>query len=262
MNNKPIGIFDSGVGGLSILSEVKKLLPNETFIFLADQAYVPYGQKTKEQLFDRVTKIIKFFEEKEVKAVIIACNTATVYTIDDIRKIFTLPIVGTVPNIKTISKLSKTKKAVVLCTPATAKSQYLKKLTEEFASSIEIFCIGGSNLEELVEEGKLDAPEIEVVLKRELLPLVKKGIDVVSLGCTHYPFLRKYIENIVGSNVAVIDSGESIAKRAKEVLSKDNILAENNFENEYFTTGNEDKFHRVAEQLLNTKISKAIHIDL
>ncbi len=262
MNNKPIGIFDSGVGGLSILSEVKKLLPNETFVFLADQAFVPYGQKSKDELIDRVTRILKFFQKKDVKAVIMACNTATVYTVDEIRKIFTMPIVGTVPNIKTITKLSKTKKAAVLCTPATAKSEYLKKLAEEFAPDIEIFRVGGSNLEELVEKGNLDAPEIEKVLQKELQPLIKKGIDVISLGCTHYPFLRKNIERIVGKNIAVIDSGEAIAKRAQDILSQNNILSEKNLGGTYFTTGDAEKFHNAAENLLETKLPEAIHIDL
>ncbi len=262
MNNQPIGIFDSGVGGLSILIEVKKLLPNETFIFLADQAFMPYGEKSKEELLDRVTKTIQFFKEKNVKAVIIACNTATVYTIDEMREMFDLPLIGTVPAVKTIASLSKSKKAAVLSTPATAKSPYLKKLTGEFAPDVEIFRIGGSNLEELVESGDLDSPEIETVLRNELIPLVEKGVDAIALGCTHYPFLRDIVERIVGPNVAIVDSGEAIAKRAKDVFSEHNIFADKNFGDTYFTTGNAEKFHQVAEKLMHTKISKPSHIDL
>lgn len=262
MNNQPIGIFDSGVGGLSILLEVKKLLPDETFIFLADQAFMPYGQKSKEELVDRAVKIMNFFKEKNAKAVIVACNTATVYTIEELRKRFDFPIIGTVPTVKTIGSLSKTKKGAVLCTPATSKSPYLKKLTEEFAADAEIFRIAGSNLEELVEEGKLDAPEIEDVLRKELLPLVERGVDVISLGCTHYPFLKEKVEEIVGPDVAVIDSGEAIARQTKNVLEKHSILAGKNLSDTYFTTGNAEKFHHVAEHLMKTKISKPVRVDL
>ena len=130
MNNNPIGVFDSGVGGLSILLEIQKELPCETSIFVADQAYVPYGRKSKEELTERVGKIMDFFVKNEVKAVVVACNTATVYTIDEMRKRYRMPIIGTVPVIKVIARMTRSGKTAVFSTPATAKSPYLAKLIE------------------------------------------------------------------------------------------------------------------------------------
>lgn len=254
MNNQSIGVFDSGVGGLSILLEIQKLLPLETTLFVADQAYVPYGGKTKVQLLDRVTRILDFFEEKEVKAVVAACNTATVYTIDEMRERFKFPIIGTVPVIKTIASLTKSGKTAVFSTPATAKSEYLQDLIKKFAHGVEVDCIGGSNLEELVENGEVNSPETIKTLKRILEPLIEDGVDAIALGCTHYPFLRDQIQEIVGSNVSVVDSGGAVARRLKEVLSHENMLADTKKTDVYYTTGEAEKFNRVASLLLGNEI--------
>ncbi len=262
MDNRPIGIFDSGVGGLSVLLEIKKLLPEETFIFVADQAYVPYGKKTKAQLIDRVSSILEFFQTKNVKAVVAACNTATVYTIEEMRNRFDVPIIGTVPVIKTLATISKTGTAAVFSTPATAKSPYLDELITKFAPDMEIIKVGGSNLEELVEEGDLESPAIHAILYSELPPLVEKNVDAIALGCTHYPFLRDQIQKIVGPSVAVVDSGGAVARRLKAVLTHNNILANKSSQDEYLTSGNAEKFHRIAEQLMSRTIPIPSHINL
>ncbi len=254
MNNQPIGVFDSGVGGLSILLEIQKLLPHETTLFVADQAYVPYGAKNREQLIDRVGRIMEFFEEKEVKAVVAACNTATVYTIDEMRERFKFPIIGTVPVVKTIASLTKTGKTAVFSTPATAKSEYLQSLIKKFAHDVEVKCIGGSNLEELVEEGKTDTKETIEILKKHLQPLVEDGVDAIALGCTHYPFLRDEIERIVGKRVEVVDSGGAVARRVKEVLTNEKLLASTKGIDVYYTTGEAEKFNLVASKLTRKKI--------
>jgi|SRR3989344_40950 len=262
MDNRPIGIFDSGVGGLSILLEIQKLLPRETIIFVADQSFVPYGGKTKEQLLERVIKIIEFLRKKNVKAVIMACNTATVYTVEEMRQKFQMPIIGTVPVIKTIASISKTKKTAVFSTPATAQSTYLDGLINKFAGGMEVTKVGGTGLEELVEEGELDSPEINAILQKELLPLVASGVDAIALGCTHYPFLRTNIEKIVGKGVTVVDSGGAVSRRVKEVLTNNDGLSEQKGQGEYYTTGEAKKFQRVAEKLMNAKIPDATHISL
>lgn len=261
MNNQSIGVFDSGVGGLSILLKIQQLLPNETTLFVADQAYVPYGGKSKEELLDRVEKILEFFEEKEVKAVVAACNTATVYTIDEMRKKFKFPIIGTVPVVKTIASISKTKKTAVFSTPATAKSVYLKELIDKFAKGVEVKTVGGSNLEELVEEGKIDSEETRSILKKHLLPLVERGVDAIALGCTHYPFLREEIEKIVGNGVSIVDSGGAVARRVKEVLTKENLLSQTKGIDVYYTTGEAVKFSLVASKLTDKNIN-ALKINL
>ncbi len=262
MDNRPIGIFDSGVGGLSILLEIKNLLPAESFIFLADQAYVPYGGKTKEQLLDRVTKLLEFFTTKDVKAVVAACNTATVYTIEEMRQKFASPLIGTVPVVKTLANISQTRTAAVFSTPATAKSTYLDGLIEKFAPDMEIIKVGGSNLEELVEDGAIDSQAVKDVLQIELPPLIARHVDAIALGCTHYPFLRQQIREIVGLGVKIIDSGGAVARRVQAVLNQEHLIASERGPDSYYTTGDAARFQRVAEKLMDTAISNVHHIDL
>lgn len=262
MSSQPIGVFDSGVGGLSVLLEMQKILPNETFIYLADQAYIPYGKKTKEELVERVGKIMQFFKEQYAKAVVAACNTATVYTIDEMRGKFDFPIIGTVPVIKTIANITKTGKAAVLSTPATAKSEYLEDLIKKFASNVEVEKVGGSNLEELVEKGGLDSIEVKETLKKVLEPLMARDIDAIALGCTHYPFLRNQIQEIVGLNVSLVDSGGAVTRRLKEVLENNNSLSLQKGIDSYYTTGDEGKFKDVAEELMDQEIGEVTHIEL
>jgi glutamate racemase len=261
MNTQPIGVFDSGVGGLSILLEIQKLLPNETSIFVADQAYVPYGRKSKEELIERVGKIMDFFVKNEVKAVVVACNTATVYTIDEMRKKYNIPIIGTVPVIKVIARMTRTGKTAVFSTPATAKSPYLAKLIEEFAPNIVVEKVGGSNLEELIENGNINDPAILERLKFHLLPLVKDGVDAIALGCTHYPFLKEKIKRVVGSKVKIVDSGGAVARRLAFVLEHEKILSQQKGQDLYYTTGDKDKFEKVASELTKKEIT-AEHVNL
>jgi len=261
MNNQPIGVFDSGVGGLSILLEIQKELPCETSIFVADQAYVPYGRKSKEELTERVGKIMDFFVKNEVKAVVVACNTATVYTIDEMRKRYRMPIIGTVPVIKVIARMTKSGKTAVFSTPATAKSPYLAKLIEEFAPNIVVERVGGSNLEELIENGNINDSEIVERLKFHLLPLVKEGVDTIALGCTHYPFLKEKIKRIVGSKVKIVDSGGAVSRRLAFVLEHEKLLSMQKGQDLYYTTGDREKFDKVASELTKKEI-EANHIDL
>lgn len=262
MDNRPIGIFDSGVGGLSVLLEIKKLLPNENFIFFADQGHVPYGGKTKKELEILTDKILGFLVSKNVKTVVAACNTATVYTIDYLRKTYNIPIIGTVPVIKTIASISKTKKTAVFSTPATAKSDYLSSLINKFADGVVVYKIGGTGLEELIEDGRLEDSKTDKILHDSLEPLLKKNVDAIALGCTHYPFLRKRIQEIVGKNVAVVDSGGAVARRLKFILGHNNIFGNERFEDQYFTTGKAEKFRKVAEKLINGKIENVSKITI
>jgi len=250
MDNRPIGIFDSGVGALTILQEAKKLLPLENFIVVADQGHVPYGGKTQQQLQSYTDRILAFLVHKDVKAVIIACNTATVYAIDFLREKYKIPIIGTVPVVKTIANLTKTKKTAVFSTPATAKSPYLQKLIKKFAPGITIYKIGGTGLEELVETGNLKSKEIDKILHESLEPLLKKNVDAIALGCTHYPFLRDKIQKIVGKKVQIVDSGGAVARRTKVILTNNKILGNKRTEDFYYTTGDKQKFAKAVKSLL------------
>ena len=262
MNNKPIGIYDSGVGGLSVLREIKKTLPLESFIYVADQKYVPYGGKTKAELHKLSSNIVKFLISQKVKIVVIACNTSTVYSISFLRKKFSLPIIGTVPVIKTLAKLTKTKKTAVFSTPATAKSPYLTGLINKFAKGIKVYRIGGTGLEELVEEGNIKSKKINKILKIFLSPLKLKKVDVIALSCTHYPFLRDQIEAIIGDSVQIVDSGGAVARRTREILTNNKILANKKSKDYYYTTGDKKRFKRALNSLLGEEKRLVKHINL
>lgn len=255
MQNHPIGIFDSGVGGLSILESVKKLLPNESFVYLADQKNNPYGGRSAEEIQELASKDVKFLLDKKVKLIIIACNTVSVNAIEYLRSKFDIPIIAVVPVVKTIAQKSKSKKAAVFSTPATAKSKYLKDLIKKFAGGIEIYSVGTSKLEHLVEDGIVDGPKVRKAIEKVLLPLIEKQVDAIALGCTHYPFLTKEIKKVVGLKAEIYDSGGAIARRTEYVLSHEGLNAEKKKEDYFYTTGNLNKFKDVSEKLVKFKLS-------
>jgi glutamate racemase len=261
MDSRPIGVFDSGVGGLSILKELHKLLPNENYIFFADQAYIPYGEKTPRQLKNRVIKIAKFLTGQNIKALVMACNTATCYTLGTLRDNFSIPIIGTVPAIKPAVKNSKTKVVAVLATPATSRSRYLKDLIARHAQDAKVIIISCKYLENKVELGELDSMKTADLLSKYLGLLKKSGADQIVLGCTHYPFLKKHIQKLAGSRVRLIDSGQAIAKRVKNILAKALSGSLQIGKTIYLTSGNNHRFSRTASKLLNHRI-KATSVDL
>lgn len=254
-DNRPIGVFDSGVGGLSVLIELKKLLPKEKFLFFADQLYIPYGEKTKKELIDLAYRIVDFFiNENNTKMIVIACNTSTCYSIDALRKKYSLPIVGTVPAVKKASEKTKSGSIAVISTPATSKSEVLKKLIKNNCKGIEVFNIGCKNLENAVEAGEIDDARVHGLLKKYLKKIKNSKVDYLVLGCTHYPFLKKSIRKYVNSKIKLIDGGLAIAKRVKFLLKTHSLESGIKGGTSYFTTGNSAKFERVAGQLLNEKV--------
>jgi glutamate racemase len=262
MNNQPIGIYDSGVGGLSVLREIKKLLPKESFIYVADQKYVPYGGKTTKELHELSSAIVNFLISKKVKIVVVACNTSTVHSISYLRKKFNLPIIGTVPVIKTLANITKTKKVAIFSTPATAKSTYLTKLINKFAKGIKVYKVGGTGLEDLIEAGDIRSSKIKKTLEKFLLPLRTKGIDAIALGCTHYPFLKDQVEALVGDVMQIVDSGGAVARRTKFILEHNKALANKNSKDYYFTTGDEAKFTKALNNLLGKEKRVVERLDL
>ncbi len=256
-NTRPIGIFDSGVGGLSVLHELEKILPNENFVFLADQLYVPYGEKTNEELVDLTTRITNYFvKNHDIKMMVVACNTATCGAIGELREKFSFPIVGTVPAVKTAAENTKTKSIAVISTPSTSQSEALKKLIKDNCEGLEVFNIGCKNLENVVEEGELHSKPVNDLLVKYLTKVKGSKVDYLVLGCTHYPFLKKYIRKMLGSKVNLIDGGKAIAKHTKSLLI--NHILENTDKKAgdtlYFTTGDAKKFGRVASKLLKSSV--------
>ena len=264
IENRPIGVFDSGVGGLSILKELENLLPNENFVFLADQKYVPYGEKTKDELVELVYRITDYLiKNHNVKMIVVACNTATCGAIEELRAKYPIPIVGTVPAIKLAAKKTKSGTVASISTPSTSKSEAVKKIIKNDCAGINVLNIGCKNLENAVETGDLNSAHINSLLLKYLKKVKNSVADYLVLGCTHYPFLKKTIQKIVGRKVKLLDSGKAIARRTKSLLSS-NFLANKQKKNGktiYFTTLNPSNFSKVASILLKKKIeSKKVTI--
>jgi len=256
-NKMPIGIFDSGVGGLSVLIELQSLLPHEDFVFLADQLYVPYGEKSKKELATLTSKITDYFiKQHNIKMMVVACNTATCGAIGELRKKYSFPIVGTVPAIKTAAKRTKTGTVAIISTPSTSQSEILKTLIKNYCRNIKVLNIGCKNLENLVEEGEFNSTAVDDLLFKYLEKVKNSKADCLVLGCTHYPFLKYNIRKFIGRPIELIDGGKAIARQTNNLLM--NNFLENNQKHKgkttYFTTGSPAKFSKVASKLLKTKV--------
>jgi glutamate racemase len=249
MNNEPLGIFDSGIGGTSIWKEVVKLLPNENTIYLADSKNAPYGEKSSEEIIALSVKNTEFLLSKGCKLIIVACNTATTNAIDFLRKNYTIPFIGIEPAIKPAALLSKTGAIGILATKGTLSSKLFEKTTKEYTKNITTIEQDGEGLVPLIEEGKLNSPEINELLTTYLKPMLQFNIDHLVLGCTHYPYLIPQIKKIIGENITIIDSGEAVAKQTKAILEKHNLLLTSSTKSHHqFYTNAETK---VLKEILN-----------
>lgn len=248
MKNKPIGLFDSGIGGTSIWKEVVKLLPNENTIYLADSKNAPYGEKSSEEIIALSVKNTEFLLSKGCKLIIVACNTATTNAIDYLRKNYTVPFIGIEPAIKPAALLSKTGAIGILATKGTLSSKLFEKTTKEYTKNITTIEQDGEGLVPLIEEGKLNSPEINELLTAYLKPMLNFNIDHLVLGCTHYPYLIPQIKKIIGNKITIIDSGEAVAKQTKAILEKHNLLSTSTKSRHQFYTNAETK---VLKEILN-----------
>ncbi len=264
MDNRPVGAFDSGVGGLSIWRAIRKLLPQQSMDFLADSGHVPYGEKTTAQLEDLTSRITRFLLDRDAKMIVVACNTATVHAIGYLRETFPeVPFVGVVPVVKTLSRRTKTGTIAVLSTPATSKSPYLAGLIQEFAPDMHVVNVGCDGLENAIESGQVRTRTTTALLERHLAPVRDSDADVVGLGCTHYPFLRSRIKSMLGPGVTLYDPSRPVARRVRQLLEQRDALASNQQPSfRFYTTGDAAVFNSVASKLLRTAVTTAEHVDL
>lgn len=233
-----IGVFDSGLGGLWILKYLTLELPEYNFIYYADQAHIPYGAHTPEEIKNFSSVITDFLIEKDCNLVVIACNTATSAAIKILREKYDIPFVGIEPAIKPASENSKTKHIGVLATKVTAEGQKLQDSIEQYAHDVEVHTAIGYGLVELVEEGKADSEEAETLLRTYLEPMIENNIDQLVLGCTHYAFLINRIKKIVSDKVHIVDPAPAVVKRVKQIVEENNILPLDNKKGpEIFTSG-------------------------
>ncbi len=235
----PIGIFDSGVGGLSILREISNLLPEEKFIYLADSAHCPYGIKPVAQIRERTLEVTQFLSELGVKIIIVACNSACVAGLDQVRTLFAdIPVIGVEPALKPAHNLTRNGKIGVLATNLTLKGERFSTLIKKYGTGVTVFTQAAPGLVELVEAGAIDGYQTENLLRQYLEPLLAKAIDTLVLGCTHYPFLSPAIKKICGPEVLLLDTGKAVAKQTARVLEEKKLRGDQpNGQNLFYTTG-------------------------
>lgn len=222
-----IGVFDSGLGGISVLHEIRALLPSESLIYIADSAHVPYGEKSPEFIVQRSIAITEFLLAQPVKAIVVACNTATAAAVTELRQRWPeLLIVGMEPAVKPAVLASVSGKIGVLATTGTLRSARFAALLERFASDVEVITQPCPGLVELIEAGQLDSPETSALLNRYLEPLLQAGCDTLILGCTHYPLLKPLLQTLVPNGVQLIDTGKAVARRLQNELGKQGLLVE------------------------------------
>lgn len=217
-NDKPIGIFDSGIGGTSIWREIHHLLPHEKTIYLADSKNAPYGQKSKEEIIALSMKNTDLLLEMGCKLIVVACNTATTNAIKELRAKYTIPFIGIEPAIKPAATHSKTQTIGILATQGTLISELFYNTTQKFQHTKIIEQVG-HGLVQLIENGEINSPEMTQLLQSYLQPMIEANIDFLVLGCSHYPYLIPQIKKILPDHIQIIDSGEAVAKQTKNILN-------------------------------------------
>lgn len=217
INNNPIGLFDSGIGGTSIWKAIHELMPNENTIYLADSKNAPYGVKSKEEIVALSKKNTELLLNNNCKIIVVACNTATTNAIKELRATYDVPFIGIEPAIKPAASNSKTQTIGILATKGTLSSELFNKTLSLYQDTNIIEQIG-YGLVELIENGEINSPKMEELLQSYLNPMIEKNIDYLVLGCSHYPYLIPKIKAILPKSIQIIDSGEAVAKQTHTVL--------------------------------------------
>jgi glutamate racemase len=254
MLTAPVGFFDSGVGGLSVLQAARRVLPRENLVYFADSAHCPYGGKSGDFVRRRSLAISRFLLEKGAKAIVVACNSASEAALEVLRLTFPgLEFVGVEPAVKVAQNLSRNRKIGVLGTPLTLKGRRFSRLLENFSSGLEVYTRPVHGLVEQIEGGHFDAPRTSAILKRNLRPLLEKGIDTLVLGCTHYPIIKDRIAALCGPRIEVIDTGEPVARQLARRLKATSRLHPGPGEGriEYFASGDADAAATVMRVIMD-----------
>lgn len=262
-SNAPIGIFDSGVGGLSVAIELARYLPNEKFIYFADTANVPYGAKNDQEIRDLTARAIAWLYEQGCKMVVVACNSASAFSLDYLRQFYgeRLPIIGLVPALKPAVLHSQSKVVAVLATPATFRGKLIQNVIQHFAepAQVKVLPITCLDLVPYVEQGLQMSEQCLNTLKQILTPAVEQGADYLVLGCTHYPFLRPALEHLYQGSLNLIDSGQAVARQTARVLLQhqlNQIQHQAGQQIKIFTSKNNvQQLHQIISQLLPQDIA-------
>jgi glutamate racemase len=251
--NKLVGIFDSGIGGLSVMREIQSMLPFQRLYYIADQAHVPYGKRQLEEIREFAFAIARFLEKKGAQLIVVACNTASAAALQDLRETYPhLTFVGMEPAVKPAAEKTHNGSVGVLATPATFQGKLYSTLVEKFARDVKIYTHTCPGLVEAIEAGDMHSAKTRLILQRALLPMIEKGVDTIVLGCTHFPFVIPLIREIVGPRVTVIDPAPAIAKRVAYLLNSAGLLNGVSMHNDatFATTGGTRNFRQSIRLLL------------
>jgi glutamate racemase len=243
-----IGVFDSGVGGLSVLRAIREALPGEDLVYVADSGHAPYGDQSEAHITQRTLTVGQWLAQQGVKAITIACNTATVVAARSLREHTHLPVVAIEPAIKPAVALTRTGVVGVLATRQTVQSESVARLCAQYGKGKRILLQACPGWVELVEQANLHGPNTEALLRQFIAPLVAQGADTLVLGCTHYPFLRDTIQRLAGEGVTLIDPAEAVARELVRRLG-DNLHTQGHGSTRFFTTGDVDQVQRVVAHL-------------
>ena len=226
MREAPVGVLDSGVGGLSVLGEIRRLLPNESLLYVADCGHIPYGEKTPDYIRQRCAIIADFLLGQGAKALVVACNTATVAAAADLRRDFPhWPIVAMEPAVKPAAAATRSGIVGVLATTGTLQSAKFAALLDRFAADVRVITQPCPGLVELIETGDLHSPALRQLLQHYVEPLLAAGCDTLILGCTHYPFLKPLLEQMIPAHISLIDTGAAVARQLQRLLAERELLA-------------------------------------
>ncbi|PKL52161.1 MAG: glutamate racemase [Nitrospira bacterium HGW-Nitrospira-1] len=263
--SKPIGVFDSGIGGLTALKEIFRKLPHESTVYLGDTARVPYGIRSPETVTRYSFENTRFLFSKEVKMIVIACNTASSVSLEAIKNSVPVPVIGVIePGAKAAAAATKNKKIGIIGTEATIKSNSYAKAITSIDNRIEVFGIACPLFVPLVEEGWTEGKIVEMVAQEYLKEMKHKGIDALVLGCTHYPLLKGVLSAVMGESVSLIDSAIETAKEIETILKNLSLLntSGDNISREFYVTDSPEKFKTVGERFLGEHIQHIKKIKL
>jgi glutamate racemase len=246
----PVGVFDSGIGGLSVVQAISWSLPNESLIFVADSGHAPYGDRSSEFVIERVVAVAQFLINARAKALVVACNTASVIAVRQLREKFSIPIIAMEPAIKPAVALSKSKVVAVLATSRTIESDSTMKLCETFGSGCNILLQACPGLVEQVEKCEFDSRATLGLLHRYLDPLLAQGADTFVLGCTHYPFLVAQIRQIVGDKACIVEPSAAVAEQLRRRLGTRLNVEASSGQQTFYTTGDLPNFQHALRTLM------------
>ena len=245
----PVGVFDSGVGGLSVLREIRNELPCEDLLYVADSGYAPYGDRAQEFIQTRATEIVRFLVGQHAKAVVVACNTATGVAIDTLRSQFSIPLVAIEPAVKPAASMTKSGVVGILATTQTLSSSKFTRLLAGYSDKVRFLVQPCPGLVEQVEKGEWSSHATRTLVEQYVLPLLEQGADTIVLGCTHYPFLDRVIRSVAGLEVAVVDPAVAVARELRRRLQMQDLLSRDNRTgtDRFWTSGSPDEVQAVMD---------------